>query len=417
MNISSLHNLIVDRNKSLYSVGFWASLLMIAVILIPDLNTIGTEAILCVTMMWLPGILNHKIKLSRQLRDVILCLFIYLIVIIIYKAIGISTAWWDIAAGYYGCFCCAVISIYSLKLLSRKQLSILKWAIYIVFMVGMIYVYQKGINALATMNVEEAISQESAAYGSAVMIFLGISLIGLLSEDTVKKKCLYGLGFIISLMVTVIIMQRGTNVIMSLFLILAILIFKYVKGIKIKRILILSAVVIGFFYISGLYSVLFEFIIESIPSERLATRVQAIYFFLQTGDALEAGSSMTSRSELMLRSINTFLDSIRAFLIGVGDHRQIGGPIGNHAELLDTFARYGIFLSLFLYAYFIKLIKWWYNIIPESSCLRYQVCSILGIYIARNIWGFAMTSALSILLFLYLPLVVSSLIKNKREKI
>lgn len=412
MSVGSLDNLIVSKNKSLYTIGFYASFLMISVILIPDLNVISTEVLICITALWLPGILQNKIKLSKQLWGVLVCLILYLIIIIIYKSLGISTAWWDIAAGYYGSVCCAVVSIYSLKLLSEKQLRHLKWGIYGVFMVGMLYVYKKGMMALATMNLEEAISQETAAYGSAVMIFTGITFIALLSSRSFLLKFLYGLGVILSLGVTIVIMQRGTNVIMSLLMLLMILMFNYVKGVKIKRILIILFVGGVILYITGIYSVLLEFLIDTIPSERLATRVQAIYFFLQTGDALDAGSSMTSRSELMLRSFNTFTDSIGNFLFGVGDHRKLGGPVGNHAELLDTFARYGIFLSIPLIVYFYKLIKWWYAIIPHSSILRYQVSCIISIYIARNIWGFAITSAISVLLFLYLPLIVSSILKS-----
>ena len=414
MSVGLLDNLIVGKNKSLYKIGFYASLLMISVVLVPDLNEIATEVLICVTALWLPGILQNKIKLSKQLCEVLMCLILYLIIIIIYKSLVISTAWWDIAAGYYGSVCCAVISIYSLKLLSERQLRYMQWGIYGVFMVGMIYVYKKGVTALATMNLEEAISQEAASYGSAVMIFTGITFIAFLSSRSFLLKILYGLGVILSLCVTIVIMQRGTNVIMSLLMLLMILVFNYVKGIKVKRILIFLLVGTVILYITGVYSVLLEFLIDTIPSERLATRVQAIYFFLQTGDALDAGSSMSSRSELMLRSFNTFTDSIGNFLFGVGDHRKLGGPVGNHAELLDTFARYGIFLSIPLIVYFNKLIKWWAIVIPQSSVSRYQVSCVIAIYIARNIWGFAITSAISVLLFLYLPLIVSSLLKSNK---
>lgn len=417
MSSETLNNLIVYRRKSLYSIGFYASLLMVSVILIPDLNGIATEVLICITALWLPGILKNKIALSKQLWSVFLCLVIYLIIIITYKSLGVSTAWWDIAAGYYGSVCCALISLYSLKLLSEKQHKYLNWGIYGVFMLGMVYVYRKGINALATMNLEDAISQEAAAYGSAVMIFSGITFIAFLSSKSFLLKILYGIAIILSLGITIVIMQRGTNVIMSVLMLMMIFLFNYVKGVKIKKILTVFLIFGVILYITGIYTVLLEFLIESIPSERLATRVQAIYFFLQTGDALDAGSSMTSRSELMLRSIHTFTDSIGNFLFGVGDHRKLGGPVGNHAELLDTFARYGIILSIPLVVYFIKLIKWWYATLPQSSVLRYQVICIIAIYVARNIWGFAITSAISILLFLYLPLVVSSLLKSNKATI
>lgn len=407
----------LNRIKCAYPLGFFATLLMVFIMLIPDMNGIATETIICATSLWLPEIITFKIKLPSGLKTILGSLIFYFLVILVYKILGISTAYWDIAAGYYGCVVCAVISIYSLALFTTKQYSIIRWAIYAIFVIVMLYVSKKGLHDLATMNVEEAISQESAAYGSSVMIFSAIALIGFLYSKRFIIKLIYLAAVLLALYVTIAIMQRGTNSIMTVILLGTILALGYLKKTKIVTTFFVSICAIVFFYYSGMIFSFIDYISDIIPSERIAIRLRAVNFFLQTGDAIEAGSSMASRTELTQRSFDSFFSSYSSFFLGIGDHRGDTAPIGNHAEIIDTMARYGIFVFLVLCSYFIKLIKWWYNVLPKDIALRYQICCILLIYVARNIWGNAMTSAISILLFLYMPLVVFPILKPNKKKL
>ena len=404
--MNKLKGIFGSRDKSRYTIGFFASMLMVLIMLVPDLNTIGTETMILVSTLWIPGL--TLIKIPNSINKVLTLLFAYLCIIVLYKGLGVSTAWWDIAAGYFGCMMCAYISVESLCSLSQKQLKILQWTIYVVSVLAMVYVSIQGMRNLATMDLEEAISQEAASYGSSVIILSGISLIGLLYSRRKIIKLLYLISIILSLYVTFVIMQRGTNVVMGVLLLAAILFFRFFKISKPGSMLFVVTIFLAIAYYSGWISAFLDMVIGIVPSERLQIRFAAIKSVLDTGDALDAGSSMTTRSELMILSWNTFKESLSSVLFGIGDHRGYGAPIGNHSEIIDSLARYGIFWFFILIAYFVKLLQWWYRILPSKSSIRYQVCCIFIIYIARNIFGNAMTSAISILLFLYLPLVLVS---------
>ena len=154
---------------------------------------------------------------------------------------------------------------------------------------------------------------------------------------------------------------------------------------------------------------------EVVPSERLSTRLSVINYYLQTGDAADAGSSMTTRSELLNRSIATVFSSLTSFLFGVGDHRNMGGPVGNHNEIIDTFARYGVFTFIILVSFFVNILKYWHEVLRDYPRLCYQITIIISVFIVRNVWGNALTSAISLMMFLFLPLTVHNIVSDKSD--
>lgn len=388
------------------NVFFFSILLMICVMLVPDLNTIGTETIIIVFCLSVTTVLSLLKRLSPSLRGILFVMFVYFLIIVFYKIIGISTAWWDIAAGYFGWLLCAIVSSIAVFSLSNKKILITKWLIYIVSLIVLIYVSVISSKNMMTMNIEDAISQESASYGTSIMLFSGISTIGFFNTQKKIVKLLYLIGTILSMYVTIEVMQRGTNVIMSVILLVSIAIFQFVNIKSTLRFIVILSFIILFLYQSGVIFSLLDYVANSISTDRIAIRINALNYYLQYGDAVEAGSSMATRSELMHRSLNTFSDSYVNVLFGVGDHRGIGSPVGNHSEILDVLARYGIIGFTIVFIMFKRLFMYWYRLLDFNKKIQYQVLAILTIFIARNFWGFSLTSAISILLFLYMPLVL-----------
>lgn len=103
------------------NVFFFSILLMICVMLVPDLNTIGTETIIIVFCLSVTTVLSLLKRLSPSLRGILFVMFVYFLIIVFYKIIGISTAWWDIAAGYFGWLLCAIVSSIAVFSLSNKK--------------------------------------------------------------------------------------------------------------------------------------------------------------------------------------------------------------------------------------------------------------------------------------------------------
>lgn len=94
-------------------------------------------------------------------------------------------------------------------------------------------------------------------------------------------------------------------------------------------------------------------------SDRLASRL--LVFSSNSGAASAVGeSTMNARSNLWLVSIESWLSNPFTFLFGIGDHNHLdyidtaSSGVGNHGDLFDVFARYGIIGGGILYT-FLKL--------------------------------------------------------------
>lgn len=388
-----------------------ATILMCGVMLVPDLNTIGTETMILVCAIWFTTIITYYKFIPRRLKTSISFFISFFLIVFFYKIIGISTAWLDIQAGYFNCLVCAIVATLSLMLFSPQQLRKIELLILIETLIVMAYISITISRSFVVMDMEDAISQESAAYGSSIILFAGICLIGFLNTKKIMSKSLYLVGVLASIFVTIDIMQRGTNaIILALMLIVLFMAQTVKKNLYMWTLVVLAIAVIC--YYRGLIFIFLDKLADVTPSERLSTRISVINYYLQTGDASDAGSSMTTRSELLNRTINTIFSSPTSIIFGVGDHRNHGGPIGNHNEIIDTFARYGVFTFIILASFFVNILKYWREILSDYPRLCYQITIIIAVFIVRNVWGNALTSAISLMIFLFLPLTVHNIISD-----
>ena len=92
-------------------------------------------------------------------------------------------------------------------------------------------------------------------------------------------------------------------------------------------------------------------------------------------------------------------------IFGVGDHRN-GQIIGNHNELIDMLARYGIIGALIVYKIFYWIIS---NI--KKNCgfnnhkLFIQSLLIFVAFFFRNIFGSSLSSMICVLVTIMLPII------------
>ena len=382
------------------------TIILISIILIPDFAFIGTEAIIITLILWLLTIITKTGQLDRKSRNVIIAALLYFLVVFLYKIIGVSQATWEIAAGYFGYLFAIVVSLITIQICNDKHLKAIEYTFYIVTILGILYVTQQGNYNLRVMDVEEAISQENAAYSSLIMLFSGICFIAILNYKNRRYKYLYIIALILSINVNFAILQRGTNVIFTGLMILGILYFRKVNQHNVYKRVILIGIILGAIYYTGAIVPILEYVIDIIPSERVASRLESIVIYFETKDIIEAGTSFTSRAQLAEQSIRTFLGSIQNFFLGVGDDRSFDSIIGNHSEIIDASARYGIIGLLLIINVFYTQFKFIKNITTSDTAIRYQVLVVFFMYFFRNINGNTMTSPVAFLLFMYLPIIV-----------
>ncbi len=382
------------------------TLILISIILIPDLSFIGTESIIICFLIWIGPIFSKFQRLDKRSRDVIVSAFIYFIIIFFYKFLGISLATWDIAAGYFGYLFAITISLISIQIFNDRVLKIIEFTFIVVTIAGIIYVTKQGLYNLTFMDVEEAISQENAAYSSLIMLFSGICFIAILNYQNKKYKIVYAIALILAINVNLSILQRGTNVIFTFAMIFLILYFRKIKERNFSKRIILIFLVCGVIYFTGAIIPILEMFINLIPSERVASRLESIIIFFQTKDAMEAGTSFTTRTQLAEQSLDTFFSSLSNFLFGIGDSRGFSQKIGDHSEIIDASARYGIIGLAIIVNIFYSQYRYLKCLIRNNIAVRFEILVVYFMYLLRNINGNTMTTPVAFLIFLYLPIVI-----------
>ena len=389
-----------------------ANVIMAFFVLFPDLNFIVTEILLLVTLIWISSILMYFPRIDKISRKMLFCCFLFFLIVLFYKISGVSAAPWDFAAGYYGWLIAIMVCVVSIQIFPAKQLKFLEIAILAIVLCGIIYVTIKGNRNMQIMDLEDAISQESAAYGSTIVLFSGICFIAFLQYKKLTYKILYLAAFLIAVYMNFMVMQRGTNVIFTVLMVFLIFIYRKKQHKRVRAILFISFGLLLLVYSTGIYSVVLDYLVENSPSERVADRFHAINIFLQTGDYVQAGSSLYSRTDLTLTSLHTWQRDASSLIFGIGDTRN-ENIIGSHSEIIDTLARYGIIGFFVLLVALFSQFRFFSKMLPKDNPLRAQVLIIFFIFVLRNIIGNTMISSVSILLFLYMPIVCYFLIKQE----
>ena len=136
---------------------------------------------------------------------------------------------------------------------------------------------------------------------------------------------------------------------------------------------------------------------------------------LQSGSMEATGGSLAFRYNLILTSLGTFTSSLGAFVLGVGDHRvsvhSADLLIGNHSQLLDTFARYGVVGGACFVWLLAHLKKGMCRIsrLPAGTLLRTQMLVLFVFFLLRTLLGTTLIGSVAAQLFVTIPLTVSLL--------
>jgi len=162
-----------------------------------------------------------------------------------------------------------------------------------------------------------------------------------------------------------------------------------------------------------LFVPIIELILSNLQSERLASRMNDLIDFRQSGgdaDQLNRGS-FSERLLLARTSLNSFLSSPLSILIGIGDHTQtFGGDlvksgVGGHSEFIDVAARYGL-VGIFV---FVKILKYYYQLLKRLSKNREvwkYVSVVFFIIILTGIFNNVFNPKQLLFLYIVFPIII-----------
>ena len=383
----------------------------IVVSIFPAFSSVATEVSLGIFIILCPLLLSKSSRISYSTKKHCVLLAIFLIVVLFYYVTGISNSFFSIVGNYLdwalGIFLCC----FTYETSTKKEKNYFLSFCFIVFNLSMLIVLMQSKKYVGI----ELSDVANASYSTFIMLFSGSCIIYLLNgKGRIVKLFVLGSLFL-STYLNFFILQRGTNIVLTLLMLLLILIFK-VKSKFLRTIFIIAIVSFAFvLYNSNLIDNLFSYLSSKFDVIRIQERVYTILNFLKSGDYQNAGvRSFSYRIEYFFNSLKSF--GKRPFF-GVGDHRESYEIIGNHSEIIDNFGRYGVvggivFLSIIVYH--ISFL-WKKNVLINKSILL-QITVIPIIFIMRNLTGVAIGSAFGILFFIFIPAEIDLFINQRVVK-
>ena len=347
--------------------------------------------------------------------------FVYISMELLYKFAGISSA----GIGYYFAtikflfiFLAMACIGPLLSLRQKKFLCILSIVGMIVNMISNVIIYS-GMNpslyVVYYLRGGQNTNAADTAFSSAVMLLMGVFYLIVLYSKKKWIKIVSIAGLVYSAYFLIFISQRGTTFFLAIMMILLLSVFRSSSKRQMYTLLVLSIVM--FWLAMGGAVVILTWLSELMSSLRINFKINYLIRFFQTGNISEAGGSLSDRYELTMRSINTFGKSIRSFIFGVGDHRDANLIVGNHSQIIDTLARYGLIGGACL-AWLLKGMKKTMDMtakVDMTSVIHKQLTLLYVFFILRSLLGNTFIGSIGTQLFVTAPLAVSLILSEESK--
>ncbi len=349
-----------------------------------------------------------------------------------YRFLGISTAEWGYFVSELMFFSLLLMMVALAPFLSPRQRRGLGFLSVVCMVVNMgdIWWLWKQFGALGfgarVLGEGRATNVPDTAFSTGVMLLMGTMFV--YARETTQKRlkflamallvfCAYSLVFIL---------QKGTTFFLgiALLLVLPVAMGKSSRSGKSLTVFLGCAGVALLIFLlegGGLEKMLLG-LSDLLEGERIQLKINNILNWLQTSNIEEAGGSLTSRFDLAMLSLQTFTSSPRNFLFGVGDQGMditvLDLLVGNHSQILDTFARYGIFGGVCLLWLLTRIAKALCFILglPHGHPLRKALSVLYAFFLLRTLLGNTLKPTIAPQLLVSAPLVLSCLVLQKRRR-
>ena len=415
---------IEQKNVQMYVSWFtvFALSLLIVVQEIPFFHRIagGYAVFVPFMVLFVFSLLRRRISINRTDVLFYVCLIGYYVIAFLYKFIGISSTGigHDIHSVAYFVF---FFSIYSVVNMDRKQKQFLLWTVLIAMFIVIvlnIYEYRRlGAYYFAIFRNNDDLENSHVIptqYSAALMLMSGMLFICMLHDKSTNRRIGWTILFIICNVFNLLVMQRAITLILSVAMYALIILFNT----RHKAYVSFLTVFVTVFLIIAIsnYEVVLSYVAQLFRSDRIAEKMNQIVRFFNSGDIQDAGGSLTARYNLYLRSILTWLKSVRSFFFGAGDHISTNSIIGNHSQFFDVLGQYGIVGGVFLYCAVYRTLKELMRQlpIPLKSPIYYQSAVICLIFVVRGFLGDILMEYVAVRMFIIFPIFLS-LIEPKQK--
>lgn len=378
-------------------------------------------------MMWafsLPFFLYHYDTNGNLGNDKIVkgvAAFVFLN--ILYRIIGVSDARWGRYLIHLFFFVTPLLMLTMSGRFSRKTHNLLWWLMALVLAFNVadnIYLSIKypSINTarfqyeeefLSTINIGGSTFYLLSLFIFNVFFFLSLRIKGF----NIVRLISFGIAFLTAVYICGYCNKASVVVYFFISLVLQLIACR-MKTMTMFIILSTIIAVLGLFLINLYKEPLVDWILSVSPSKRLSMRLVTL---IDIDNEEAAAGTITGRTALYWLSVETWLKSPTNFLFGIGDHFTQSNPtetgIGQHADLLDTLARYGL-LGFALLSISLKNI-FYYIISLFDEKYKLNLAAIFLIYILCGFSKWIIVPSVGCVLFFMLPLS-AWLVNNKNKK-
>ena len=360
-------------------------------------------------VIWVPVFLKFSWCLNKQERKYVLVSILFLLLMLFYNYIGLSTNNVVIVVRNISWILSGLISIYVLKMFSKKE-QLYLFALFVLLLMMMIVGLMR---TGSSYDISEAVNAANTWVSSMLMILSGICIIVANNIKSLYFRVFFIAITFCSIYTNFYILQRGTNAVLTLIEIILIMSLNFKNRFLVKTIFVIVISLTFFLYVTDIYREMFEWIASVIPSERISSRLLIVSRSIQYLDIEEGGGTLTARSELMSISWNTFTSGFQNFVFGAGAHKDDNVIIGNHSFILDTLASYGIIGGIIFYIYFKKQFQFIMSYVnKKANPLLYSQCVVVFcVYIFRNYFGAMATACINFIMLMFFPLAIKMIQK------
>ena len=391
---------------------FLFALLCIALLSPAVQRTIGDIGFLLLAGIYLLINVNRLLNAAWSEKAAVLLAVLYIAMLLFYKVIGSSTASVAYHMSIVRFFLAFICFVPLYPRLSRKQLTFILIVILGTMLVTMYQNYllkirlgsMYSIQLYNTAGIKTVINTQ---YTGAILLMSGALFCGFLNLRQIGKRVLLLALSAICLLFNLLVTQRGIILVLSVLMFPLLILFNSKKKSVWRYVIIMLVIIIVLFCVFD-YARILSWIGGITGSARIANRLESIISLIRSGgiDGVESGS-LVVRLQLMGNSIRTLFSSPGNFLIGVGFRTETNDLVGNHSQILDEFARFGIIGGLLFILTITKMLKAArkMSVTDRRSVLFEQFSVIVLIFILRACVGTILDPSIGAVLFIAVPVL------------
>lgn len=367
-------------------------------------------------------LISH-LNIIKKHHHIFLGVIFYIVLALLYKIVGYSSASWGNYMNQYMFFIPILLMLLIPYTLTVRQIRFL-WLLMILVMAFNILdnirlsILYPGINAVNREYLDEdlltGLNLGGTTFYTFSLLFFNVCFFVFLN---CKEKIVKNLALVVAIVSSIYIMFFCFKASVVVYFLFSLVLQYFAFKTKHASILIFALVffaLIAFFMLFVFQDEIVDFIISVSPNKRLTTRLVT----LVDSENEEANTgTVTGRSNLYLLSIETWLSNLLNFFYGIGDHRAAHGAkatgIGQHADLLDSLARYGLIGLVTLIHIFRYSVRYLISLFDKKYKL--QLVTILFILFMCGLTKGIFASGVGCAIFLLLPLCRGFVNENRNK--